>query len=134
MSTNTGVSPSRQYRVIMMTEDAEQKVELVTLPATLINNPATVEIWYQKYVPEGHLIVDVEPVEEEPAKVESEPEHVGFGDSLDFTGEEPVKGGDEPPVAGWDRPIKEDDDESEEDDNGEPFISLDRVTPPKDEV
>ncbi len=74
MSTQKDISPSRQYRVIMMTEDSEQVVEIVTLPATLVNNAATVEVWYQKHVPAGHLIVEVEPVETIPVDVVEEDE------------------------------------------------------------
>jgi hypothetical protein len=112
----------------MMTEDAEQKVELVTLPAALINNPATVELWYQKYVPEGHLIVDIEPVEKEPAKSE----HVGFGDSLDFVGEEPVDEGLKKIYEDLIEVVDEGDDESEEDDDGESFVDESAASPKAD--
>lgn len=114
MNVNNGVSPSRTYQIIMATEDSETVEKVVTLPITLANNPETVEVWYQKYVPAGHLLIDIVPmeiIEETPA----EPEYVSFGDSLDFTGEEP-------------------EDESEEDDNGESFVSFDPVTSPKDDV
>jgi hypothetical protein len=123
----SGVSPSRKYRIIMLTEDSERVTKIVTLPATLVNNPATVEIWYHGYVPKGHLLVDVEAVEETtdedseeddrgesfvsfdrvtPAEavedepiVDKEPQYVGFGNSLEYVGE--------------DEPIDEDSEEDE---------------------
>jgi len=110
MDVANGVSPSRRYRVSMMAEDETQVQETVTLPASLPNNPATVEIWYQKYIPKGQLIVDIEPAEavEEPIVEEStaDPKYVGYGDSLEYIGE--------------DEPTEE---ESEEDDNGDTFVS-----------
>ena len=121
MSIANSVSPSRQYRVIMMTADEERVVKFITLPTTLVNDSATVEIWYQKYVPEGHLLIDVEPVEvvEDVPTAKPESEHVGYGRNLDFIGEEPI----------------EEDDESEEDDHGgEAFVSFEPVIPPKDEA
>jgi hypothetical protein len=137
----SGVSPSRKYRINMLTEDGKSVTKVVTLPATLINNPATVEIWYHAYVPKGHLIVDIEPAEtvdegEDPAEqvgelveklkskeddrgesfvsfdrvtpaeavedepiVDKEPQYVGFGNSLEYVGE--------------DEPIDEDSEEDE---------------------
>jgi len=92
----------------MMAEDETQVQETVTLPASLPNNAATVELWYNAYVPKGHLVVDIEPVEdiEDDMPTDEEPEVKGFGDSLDYVGK--------------DEPIEE---ESEEDDNGGTFIA-----------
>ncbi len=88
--TTNRVSLSRRYRISMMAENETQIQETVTLPASLPNNPATVELWYNAYVPKGHLVVDIEPVED----IE-EPEVTGFGDSLDFVGEEPAEESEE---------------------------------------
>jgi hypothetical protein len=83
----------------------------VTLPDNLVNNAATVEIWYDKYVPEGHLLIDIEiPIEsEEPqelivgvmptdelddeearaaAYLAPQQEIVGSGNSLDYVGKD----------------------------------------------
>jgi len=125
MSVENGISPSRRYRVSMMAEDETQVQQTVTLPIGLANNSATVEIWYQKYVPKDHLVVDIEPaeaVEEEPiaAYLAPQQEIVGIGDSLDYVGE--------------DGPAEEEPDEafsisefgeepSEEDDNGSTFVT-----------
>jgi hypothetical protein len=74
----------------MATEDGEEVAKIVFLPKALANNPETVEVWYQKYVPKGHLLIDVEPVEvsEATPAAEQEPEVTGFGDSLDYVGED----------------------------------------------
>jgi hypothetical protein len=89
----------------MATEDGECVTKVVTLPASLINDPATVEIWYHAYVPKGHLIVDIEPAETvDEAEGPAESKYVGFGDSLEYVGE--------------DEPTEE---TSEEDDNGSTF-------------
>jgi hypothetical protein len=61
-SVENGISPSRQYRVIMMTETSERVTRIVTLPVSVPNTPANVEVWYAAYVPKGHLLVDIEPV------------------------------------------------------------------------
>ncbi len=112
MAVANGISPSRRYRVSMMSTDETQVQETVTLPASLPNNPATVEIWYQKYIPADHLVVDIEPVEvtEEEDSEETEEQSAkyrGFGDSLEYIGEE-----DEPT-----------DKASEEDENGRTFVN-----------
>ena len=136
MAIENGISPSRRYRVSMMSEDETQVQETVTLPINLPNNPATVEIWYQKYIPKGQLVIDIEPAEVvegwDPVKSESDHEHVGFGDSLDYIGE------DEPIVEEEDLTLtldagEEDIDESEEDDNGGPFVTGSNDFP-KDEM
>jgi hypothetical protein len=88
----------------MTTEDGECVTKVVTLPASLVNTAATVEIWYHAYVPKGHLVIDIEPVEtveddmptdeetdqEAPiaAYLKPKPEIVGIGDSLDYVGED----------------------------------------------
>jgi hypothetical protein len=88
----------------MMAEDETQVQETVTLPANLPNNPAAVEIWYQKYVPAGHLVVDIEPIEavEDDMPTDEEPivraataeetaveaDYEGIGDSLDYIGKD----------------------------------------------
>ncbi len=86
-TVENGISPTRRYQISMLDEDETQVERIVILPIGLANNPATVEIWYQKYVPEKHLIVDIEPVEatEEPVVEE---QYVGFGDSLEYVGED----------------------------------------------
>jgi hypothetical protein len=114
MTIKNFVSLSRKYRVIMTTEDGEEVSVKVTLPDNLVNNAATVEIWYDKYVPEGHLLIDIEiPIEsEEPQELivgviptdELDDEEardveyletleiVGSGNSLDYVGkDEPNK-------------------------------------------
>jgi len=119
MTVTNSVSPSRRYRVSMMAEDETQVQETVTLPANLPNNAATVELWYHAYIPKGHLIVDIEPAEtvkeppipgaeeEDSAETkEQSAKYRGFGDSLEYVGE--------------DEPTNE---ESEEDDNGGTFIA-----------
>ena len=94
MTVTSGVSPSRRYRVSMMAEDETQVQKIVDLPANLPNNPATVEIWYQKYIPTGHLVVDIEPVEDGEVTIgtdiptDEEPEYEGIGDSLDYVGKD----------------------------------------------
>jgi hypothetical protein len=71
----------------MMTEDGEEVAKIVDLPVTLLNNAATVEIWYHAYIPKGHLLIDIVPVE----AVED-----------DMPTEEPVETGeDEPPLAAY---------------------------------
>lgn len=139
MSAQKDISPSRRYRVTMMAEDETQVQQNVTLPIGLANNSASVEIWYQKYVPEGHLMIEIFPVEEEdPEESEFETdfgllkrnygedtETEGFGDSLNFIGEEPA-------VKGRERPTEEDDEPEEKDDGG-PFVD-ETPAPPKAEV
>lgn len=96
MTVANSVSPSRRYRVTMMAEDETQVQQTVTLPIGLANNSATVEIWYDKYVPTGHLVVDIEPAEDVDESIVEEstadPKYVGFGDSLEYVGEdEPIE-------------------------------------------
>jgi hypothetical protein len=136
----------------MITETEEKVTRLVTLPVSVPNTSANVEIWYQAYVPKGHLLVEIEPVEvtKEVPTVKTN-RYVGIGNSLDYVGEdEPTKeeseeddyldiGEDEPYVGEEPRnkngTLKSayEDDESEEDDNGESFVSFEPVTSPKDE-
>lgn len=99
MNAQKDISPSRQYRVIMMTEDSEEVVEIVTLPATLVNNAATVEVWYQKHVQAGSVIVEVEPVETIPVEITERLETI----PVDVVEEddESEKDDDEPLVALW---------------------------------
>jgi hypothetical protein len=148
----------------MMTETSERVTRIVTLPASVPNTPANVEVWYAAYVPKGHLLVDIEPVEALEEAVEEVPtvktnRYVGIGDSLDYVGEdEPIeeaseKDEDEQDISEEeylrrkekseeDEPRNKDgtlksayeDDKSEEDDNGESFVSFEPVTSPKDEV
>ena len=109
----TSVSPSRRYRVSMMAEDGEEVSKIVDLPASLPNDAATVKIWYHAYIPKGHLLIDIEPVEAvEDDMPTKEPKYVGYGDSLEYVGE--------------DEPTEE---ESEEDDNGGPFVAGSPDTP-----
>ena len=118
MAIANGISPSRRYRVSMMSTDETQVQETVTLPASLPNNPATVEIWYQKYIPADHLVVDIEPAEavEEPPipgaeedsaeTKEQSMKYRGFGDSLEYIGEDELT-----------------EKKFEEDDNGGTFVA-----------
>ena len=105
------VSPSRQYEITMRTHDKQDVItELITLPEALGNNRFVAKVYYQKYVPEGYFLVDAQPfVEGEPVETEEqEPEHVGFGDSLDYVGPD------------------------EEEDDGESFVSLSPLNDLKD--
>lgn len=80
----TTVSPERQYEVIMNTHNlTDQMVVLIDLPESLVNNSATAQVWYNKYVPEGYRISEVRAFE-----AGEEPEHVGFGAELDYVGSE----------------------------------------------
>ena len=101
MAIKNSISPSRRYRVIMTSEDGERVDKTVTLPVNLPNNSATVEIWYHKYMPEGHLVLDIEPEENAEAEAEmlaakyptiaeakADHDHVGYGDSLEYVGED----------------------------------------------
>jgi hypothetical protein len=68
----------------------DQMVVLIDLPESLVNNSATAQVWYNKYVPEGYRISEVrafEPGAEVEAE-EQESEYVGFGDELDYVGSE----------------------------------------------
>jgi len=74
-----------------MTADGEEVSKIVTLPINLINNAATVEIWYHAYIPKGHLLVDIEPLEattSEDSPAKPEPQYVGYGDSLEYVGKD----------------------------------------------
>ena len=118
MAIVNDISPSRRYRVSMMSEDEERVEKIVDLPVTLPNNPATVEIWYHAYIPKGHLLIDIVPVEAvEDDMPTEEPEYVGIGDSLEYVGKDDPT--EEAAVEGWERPTEE----SEEDDNGGTFIA-----------
>lgn len=106
MTYKADVSPSRQYEITMTTNDKTDVItELITLPLSLGNNRFVAKIYYQKYVPKGYFLTDAQPfVEGEPVEIEEteeqEPEHVGFGDELDYVGPD------------------------EEEDDGESFVSL----------
>lgn len=87
------VSPTRQYEITMATHDKKDVItELVTLPETLVNNKATAQVYWNKYVPEGYAMVDAQPfVEGEDAKptwTDNDADHTGFGDELDYVGSE----------------------------------------------
>ena len=102
MNAQKGISPSRQYRVSMLAEDETQVQETITLPAGLVNNAATVELWYQKHVPAGHLIVEVEPVETIPVDVVEEDD-----ESVETIPVDVVEEDDEPPYKDEDEPFVE---------------------------
>lgn len=81
----TTVSPERQYEVIMNSHNlTDQMVVLIDLPESLVNNSATAQVWYNKYVPEGYRITEVKAFE----GGEEAEEQVGFGDELDYVGSE----------------------------------------------
>jgi len=82
MTTDYGISPTREYTVKMLDAAGNEVTKDVTLPDTLANNTTTVAAWYTKYVPEGHMLASVEPKEVE------EPQYVSLGDGLDYVGED----------------------------------------------
>lgn len=85
----TTVSPERQYEVVMNTHNlTDQMVVIIDLPETLVNNSATAQVWYNKYVPEGYRISEVKAFEPGEEAEEQKPEQVGYGDELDYVGSE----------------------------------------------
>jgi len=84
------VSPTREYEVHLVDENADKIVTHVTLPENLANFTQTVAMWFVKYIPDGCLLTHVVPFE--PGIVEGEPNdetvYVGFGDELDYVGED----------------------------------------------
>lgn len=90
MTYEANVSPTREYEVTMATYDKKDVItELVTLPETLVNNRFTAQIYWQKYVPEGYVMVDAQPfvaAEVEEEAEEQSPDYVGYGDELDYVG------------------------------------------------
>jgi hypothetical protein len=107
----------------MATEDGEEVAKIVFLPKALANNPETVEVWYQKYVPKGHLLIDVKPVEVGEAEDLVESKYVGFGDSLEYVGEDEPTEEISEEMADKERDAIANlaEEKSEEDDNGSTF-------------